>query len=180
MRRRMRCVTHREPHASKVSRRVELMTTALKTTAPRHHENSRERLVVMTAGAQRQGVGERMRDEKRDKSTSARFVYFKHVAHVIVDQAHGHQRSRSQRVHLDREPSTMARVTHKAARCGLRSARRRHRTSVPSLRRGHANLLCNRPNRNELDRSEIREDLLTGTAATIEPKGSRNERGGEG
>ena len=54
------------PRASKVSRRVELMTTALKTVRRVTTKNPRERLVVMTAGARIKGVGERVRDEKRD------------------------------------------------------------------------------------------------------------------
>ena len=55
------------PHASKVSRRVELMTTALKTVRRVTTKIPRERLVVMTAGARRKGVGERVGDEKRDR-----------------------------------------------------------------------------------------------------------------
>ena len=47
------------PRISKVSRRVELMTTALKTMRRITTKNPRERLVVMTAGARRKGVGER-------------------------------------------------------------------------------------------------------------------------
>ena len=55
------------PRVSKVSRRVELMTTALKTVRRVTTKIPRERLVVMTAGARRKGVGERVGDEKRDR-----------------------------------------------------------------------------------------------------------------
>ncbi len=44
------------PHASKVSRRVELMTTALKTMRRITTKNPRERLVAMTAGANKKLV----------------------------------------------------------------------------------------------------------------------------
>ena len=68
------------PHASKVSRRVELMTTALKTVRCVTTKNPRERLVVMTAGAQKHGSGERMRDGKRNGSISANKCVYAKIA----------------------------------------------------------------------------------------------------
>ena len=59
------------PHASKVSRRVELMTIALKTVRRVTTKIHRERLVVMTVGALRKWNGERKSDGRRDYSTRA-------------------------------------------------------------------------------------------------------------
>ena len=59
------------PRISKVSRRVELMTTALKTVRRVTTKIPRERLVVMTVGALRKWNGERKSDGRRDDSTRA-------------------------------------------------------------------------------------------------------------
>ena len=146
------------PHASKVSRRVELMTTALKTMRRVTTKIPRERLVVMTAGAQRKrswGENERREEKQIPRVHTCVSIFMSSSSSLLRSEMRPSQRNM-------KRPTK--RRTKRRTKRPLRAQKRSIALRCHPCGEAYANLLC----------------INSGLPTLIEPKCCRNKRGGEG